>query len=729
LFNKKLKNHSRCREMIQSKKQFYKPTLTLLTSFSLIAPALAQEQEQTVQLETITVTATRTGETDLQETPIAVTSFDSSDLFANNLYNIKDLSQSTPGMSIGQNLNFTQIFIRGVGTNSVFPGSETSSTVHYDGVYMSRPTMMFNEFLDIEQIEVLKGPQGTLYGRNSIGGTINIKPYVPTNEHRAVGSVELGSYDRINVAASVSGPIVEDTLMAGISVLSNNSDGYVKNANPAGQDYFNDESRDGFRGTLRWLANSDIDIILSTDYLKQDESIPVYKPTHTLSDGSPANTAQVYNDPWEINSNFDSIVDLKNYGTHGKVIWALSPDYELTSITAHRGNKIFYRGDTDFTEISDFELTVDQTQSQFSQEFQLTKKTGRLTWLVGAYYFDEDINIDLLNNTSLQAAAGRVLPAVPIQVIIDADVETNSWALFFSSNYALTDQLSLIVGARYTDEEKEISGCGASSALGGASAVCRPDEKNELSENAITPKIGLEYQYSEDLFYYGTVSRGYKSGGFNFGYFNAGPPATGFSHPDAEFDPEYLTAYEIGAKSDWFDNRLRANATLFYYDYEDLQIQSFQNAVATISNADESAITGAELEITYTPTNNWRFDAGISWLDAEYKDYKNASEIDSTAIGGSVQHDASGNTLNNAPEWTSNLSAKYYQYLNNGSMLTWRINNYWQSREYFTAGNLKSKSQDNYSVTDLSLGYSSVDESFEIIAYVDNVTDEDYYNE
>jgi len=584
--------------------------------------------------------------------------------------------------------------------------------------------MIFNDFLDIEQVEVLKGPQGTLYGRNSIGGTINIKPFLPSNEHRALGSVELGSYGRTRVAVSASGPVIEDTLMAGLSVIGHRSDGYVKNLNPNGTDYFNDENREGIRGSVRWLLNDSMELILSSDYLNQNESPPMRKPTHTLSDGTPANTAQVISDPWKINSNFDSTIELTNYGTHGKFIWDISEDYEFASISAYRGSDYKLDGDTDYTEIPDVAFALNEDQNQFSQEFQLTKKTGRFTWLTGAYYFDEKINVDFLNNTTVQSAVNRELPAIPLQIILDADVDTTAWAVFFHGSYALTDQLSAIFGTRYNEDKKTISGCGVSPMSGGDPAVCRPDENASRKDYASTPKLGLEYQFNDDLFYYSTISRGFKSGGFNFGYLDS-TSTVGFSHPDAEFDPEYVTAYEIGMKSDWMDNRLRINGALFFYDYDDLQVQSFKNFVSTISNAEKSEITGAELEVTFSPTSNWRFDAGISWLDAEYKDFKNAAE---QTNDGPVQIDASGNTLNKSPEWTSNLTAQYYQYLESGSILTWRINHYWQDREYFTAGNMKTKSQDTYGLVNVSLAYSSVDGQLELMGYVDNVTDEDYIN-
>ena len=627
-------------------------------------------------------------------------------------------------MSISQNANYAQIFIRGVGTNGVCPGSETSSTVHYDGVYLSRPTMMFSDFLDIEQVEVLKGPQGTLYGRNSIGGTINIKPYLPEQDARVLAGLELGEYGRLRSAASVSGPLIDDTLMFGLSAMGNYSDGYVKNLSRAGGDYLNDENRQGLRASLRWLPAQDMEFVLSGDYLKQDESPPMRKPTYTLADGSPAHSARVISDPWTIDTNFASLVRLDNFGTHGKFNWRISDDYAFSSITARRGVNYAMHVDSDFTEVADVDFRINEDQRQFSQELQLNRTRGRLKWLLGAYYFDEHIDVDFLNNTTLRSAVNRDLAPVPLQVILDTGVDTRSWAVFFSGSYAVSDKLALTFGARYTDEEKRISGCAVSAMVGGDPAVCRADEAATLDDGATTPKLGLEYKYNDDLFYYAGISRGFKSGGFNFAYVDAGGTA-GFSHPAARIDPGYLTAYEIGVKSDWLENRLRVNAALFYYDYDDLQVQSFRNFVTTISNADQSKALGAELELTYAPNRNLRLDAGISWLDSEYKSFSNAAE---QGVDGPVQLDVSGNMLNSAPPWTVNLTARYYQPLAGGGTLTWRFNHYHQAREYFSAGNLTAKSQAGYGLTNVSLSYRDAGEAYELVAYIDNLSNENYFN-
>lgn len=693
----------------------------LLCLFACVC--VVRADEDAARLDTVAVTATRAGETDLQETAIAISYFDADDLFQGNLTDVKDLARAVPGMSIGQNVNYAQVFIRGIGTNGVFPGTDVSSTVHYDGVYLSRPTMVFSDFLDIEEIEVLKGPQGALYGRNSIGGTINIKPFVPDNEARVLGSVDIGEFGRFRVAAGASGALIEDKLMLGVSALGHYSDGYVDNLNPRGGDFFNDEDREGARASLRWLPRPDMEFILSGDILQRNESPPMRKPTHTLADGSPAATAQVIGDPWAIDSNFDSVVDLDNYGIHGKYIWRLSDDYEFSSLTARRGVDYALYADSDFTEVPDVEFTINERQRQLSQEFHLIRRNGRLNWLLGAYYFDEHSDVDFLNNTTLQSAVNRDLPPVPLQIILDTAVDTRSWAFFFSGSYALTEKLALTFGTRYTDEEKNIAGCGVSPMVG-APAVCRPDERARLEDHAATPKLGLEYRYNDALFYYAGISQGYKSGGFNFAFLDAGG-TVGFSHPDARIKPERLTAWEAGIKSDWLDDSLRLNAAFFYYDYEDLQVQSFRNFVTTISNARRSEALGAELDLIFAPTANLRLDAGISWLDAQYKDFKNAAE---QGVDGPLEIDAGGKRLNNAPEWTLNLTARYYQQLSRGGSLTWRLDHYWQDREYYTAGNLKSKSQGAYSVTNVSLGYRNPDQALEVIGYVDNVTNQEYFN-
>lgn len=666
--------------------------INLFPGFLALYPIVNIAAEQAYQLEDITVSATKMGETNLQTTPMSITTFDEEQLSSRNIRDVSGLAHATPNLNISQNVDYAQVYIRGVGTNNVFPGGESSSTIHYDDVYLSRPLMIFSNFIDVEQVEVLRGPQGTLYGRNSVGGTINIKPYLPTNETRVKASVDIGNYDTYRFAGAASGALVEDKLMAGFSFITNDSEGYVDNLGTGGasDNHFNDEDDYGVRGTLRWLFADSAEFILSTDYYNKDDSGPQRKPTYRLADGTVTSVSTHISDSFEINPNFNSEDDLKNWGVHGKFIWDVSEDYQFKSITAYRGMDWNFHGDTDYTEFVRNDITLKEDQTQFSQEFQLIKKTGVFTWQAGLYYFNED------NEYFTESK----LLFIPLSLEFEGDTETTSYATYFQGDYAFSDRLSLILGGRYTHEEKKIKG---TSFFGGAG-------KNKITESEFTPKIGLDFYMTDSVFLFGSISEGFKSGGFNFTS----------AIDSSEYDPEYLTAYEIGLKSDWLDKKLRINASLFYYDYDDLQVQSFENSVVKIHNAASADINGAELEVSYLPTANWQFDSAISWLDATYDKFKNNSE------DGKVS-DVSGNHLNSTPEWTADLTARYYQSISSGTII-YRLNYYWQDDEFYTPSNNSLKGQSNYDLINASVSLITYDDRLEIMLYGDNLTDEDYFN-
>ncbi|WP_198264959.1 TonB-dependent receptor [sulfur-oxidizing endosymbiont of Gigantopelta aegis] len=658
----------------------------LLSTFLVLYPIVNIAADQAYQLEDITVSATRMGETDLQTTAISITTFDEEQLSSRNIRDVKGLANATPNLNISQNVEYSQIYIRGVGTNNVFPGGEASSTIHYDDVYLSRPMMMFSNFIDVEQVEVLRGPQGTLYGRNSVGGTINIKPYLPTNERRIKASVDVGNYDTYRFSGAASGALIEDKLMAGISFITNDSDGYVKNLGTGGasQSNFNDENDYGLRGTLRWLLTDSAEFILSSDYYKKDDSGQQRKPTYRLADGTMTNASTYISDPFKINPNFNPENKLNNWGVHGKFIWDISDDYQFKSISAYRGSDWKLRVDSDYTEFVRNDVLLKEDQTQFSQEFQLIKKTGIFTWQAGLYYFKED------NEYFTESK----LLFIPLSLKFEGDTDTTSYATYFQGNYAMTERLSLILGGRYTREEKKIKG---TSFFGGAG-------KNKITESEFTPKIGLDFYMTEDVFFFGSISEGFKSGGFNF----TSPIAV------SDFKPEYLTAYEMGMKSNWLDNKLRFNTSLFYYDYTDLQVQSFENSVIVVKNAASADINGAEFEVSYLPTANWQLDAGIAWLDATYDKFLDNDDI-------------SGNYLNAAPEWTTDFTLRYFQNMSTGTIV-YRVNYYWQDDVFYTADNNSLKGQSDYDLVNASVSLVTYDDKLTLTLYGDNLTDEDYFN-
>lgn len=683
----------------------------ILSTIGLLSLAQGNRTPTPHQLETIMVTATRTGETDLQVTPITIKTFNETDIDEQGIEDVGDIIHSTPGLNLGQNVNNAQVYIRGVGTNNVFPGADTSSTIHYDGVYLARPAMALTDFVDIERIEVLKGPQGTLYGRNSVGGTINFISRLPTDKFRLKVSGEYASFDKRRVTANVSGPLLGDKLMAGLSVMRSKSDGYLENKHPSGTSRLPGEDREGIEGKLRWRMWNKAELILGADYVHQDDAPPIYKPAYKDIFGTTITGPVVLKDPWEVNIPSDPSVKLKNYGFSAKLTADFLQDYKFTSLSAYREIDNPLLVDADFSEIAEFFTNNHMFQHQFSQEFQINKQHGRLTWVAGYYYFQEKDSMDF--NVALPTLASS-LGLTNFNSLTDSSVYTKSYALFLQGTYAVSDKLSVILGTRRNKDKKRIKAVGKLAIGGTTTPSYVADDDDDWS--AWTPKLGVSYAINDSLFTYGLITGGYKSGGFN-----------GTAGTDPAFGPEYITAYEIGLKSDWWNKRLRINTSLFHYDYSDLQVLIFKQITtaaavnAIIDNAATADVNGLELEMALTPTSSWRFDAGFSYLDATYAKYNAARTVSTQPL------DLSGNHLNSSPQFTVDLTGRFYQNVPGGT-LAYRLNFYWQDREYYTAFNDKATSQPEYELVNASLSYTTNDESIEFILYGNNLTNRDYIN-
>lgn len=659
----------------------------------------------------MTVTGSKTGVTNLQQTPITITTFDSTQIDEQGLEDIGNIVHHTPGVSMGQNILYGQVYIRGVGTNNVFAGSDPSSVVHYDGVYMARPLTVFSDFLDIERVEILRGPQGTLYGRNAAGGTINVVSRLPSDTFRSKITAEYGEFNKQRLTINASGPLTRNALSAGISLLSTTSDGYVTNANPNGTSKLNDENKKGIAGKLRWKLSNNTEIIFSADYLDVDETGPHNKPLLKNVDGTTVTGPAVINDPFTINTPFQPSTTNEIHGGYAKILSKISNDLNFTSILAYRGVKFHLLMDTDFTEQGGLISDVMEDQNQTSQEFQLNGKSGALKWVAGLFYLNEDDKF--IGDISLPGVAAS-LGAPNFNSLLTTDVNTKAYALFFQGTLAMSEKLSATLGVRYSYEKKTIKGDNNLN-IGGA-LINNFVVDNNSDWEAFTPKLGMDYKISDNTFTYLSISKGFKSGGFN---------AT--SANDPAFNPEFLWAYEVGVKTDLMDKQLRLNTSAFYYSYTDLQVQQFEIAQggaarAVVENAANAKVNGLELELTATPSANMRFDAALSYLDATYDKFTTARSSAPT-----VSVDASGNHLNNSPELTANLTAHFYQDLNAGT-LTYRLNYYWQTKEFYTPFNDKTTSQDDYSLVNASIGYSNLDETMQIQLYADNLTDESYFN-
>jgi iron complex outermembrane receptor protein len=672
------------------------------TALSLAGAAVAQPAVSSAQADAanddIVVTASRTGATRLQDTPLAVTAFDSRTLDVTGIKDVRDLASLTPNLLVTQNASFSQVYIRGIGSNNVFGGSDPSSTIHLDGVYLARPASYLTNFLDVERIEVLRGPQGTLYGRNSVGGTINVISRRPGNNFEGRLQATYGNYDFARLEGYLSGPIVADTLAASVSIIASRRDGYLENVAPNTGDA-DSERTIGGRAQLRITPTPQLEIILRGDYVHSDDSLAGYiKLLQTTTDPL-ANS--VLGDYRRIAVNIQPQSDRRQWGAAAEINYEISSGLTLRSLTAYRNNRLTQVGDTDGTALNVRRTDQFEGQNQFSQELNLVGRSGGLTYIAGLYYFSEDIAVD-----------STVTTFATVRANFSPTIETRAVAAFAQASYALTDQLSLTAGIRYTRERKSFDqfALQTSTITGLPLATFPRTYSSDDVYRAWTPKFGIEFRPTEGVLLYASATNGFKSGGFNFASLNV---AQGFA-------PERLWSYELGAKVDLLDRRLRINATYFHYDYTDLQVQSFLSpGVIDITNASDAKVDGVEIEVQGRPTNWLQVGGNLAYLDAVYANYTSA------LLPGNITFDASGNRLNLAPRWSYTIYSQIDAPLAGGSLFV-RGEYSHRTRQFFTAANRGLDTQPGYGLFNASIGYTFPGERFQLIAFGRNLGDKEY---
>ncbi|WP_227698465.1 TonB-dependent receptor [Sphingomonas hengshuiensis] len=675
----------------------------MLLATAACAPAMAQAQTASSDdtpragIDDIVVTATRTGETRLQDTPLAVTAFDAAALERTGLKDIRDLTTMTPNLQVTQNGAFAQVYIRGVGSNNVFGGSDPSSTIHLDGIYLARPASYFGNFLDVERIEVLRGPQGTLYGRNSVGGTISIVSRKPTNEYEARAQLTYGNYEMLRGEGYVSGPIVRDVLAASVSIIGTRRDGYIQNI-AAGQPDADNERTFGIRGQLRFTPSAPLEVIVRGDYLNSNDRLAGYVKLLQRTTDPVANS--VLGDYRKIAANISPLSRRRQQGVAGEINYDLG-GVALKSLTGYRENQLIGVTDTDATTLNTRRTDQFEAQRQFSEELTLSGELGPLGYIVGAYYFSEWIKV----RSAVTTFAANRVAYQPL-------VETEALAGFGQLSYALGDKVTLTAGIRYTDERKDFDQfANQTNATTGAQVATYPRSYARRGNyQAWTPKFGIEFRPAGGVLVYASATKGFKSGGFNMASVN---PAQGFA-------PETLWSYEAGAKLDLLDRTLRVNLAAFHYDYQNLQVQAFITpGVTDITNASDARVDGVEVETVFQPARWAQLGANLAYLDARYKNYPGALGA------GNVTFDASGNRLNLSPRWSYTVYAQGDVPLAGGSVIA-RTEWSYRSRQYFTAANTGLDQQAPYGLLGATLGYTLPGGRYDVMVFGRNLTNRQY---
>ncbi len=661
-------------------------TLSLAIALGLsAAPALhAQEaaapagpdRAAATTLDSITVTARKREET-LQDVPVAVTAFTPALLDKLNIQDIGDLDAQVPNLTIyaarGSSSTATA-YIRGIGQADPLWGVDPGVGIYLDDVYIARPQGALLDVFDVGRIEVLRGPQGTLYGKNTIGGAIKyISRELPKEVH-GFGQITVGSHDQLDAKAAIGGPIGGSEALRGrLSVASLNRDGFGKNL--VNDQEVSDKEINAVRLQLGAFATEQFDVQFAMDWLDDQSGV---RGAKLLAPNPLAPAYQPLNDRYDIRSGMPNVNDTTMKGASATVNWRPNADWAFKYVVAKRESDTETNIDFDETPLPLVDVLAFYNDEQVSHELQANYDAGgRARGVMGLYFFDGEAGGQVRNHFE-----NPFLPPSltnPLYGDTQGKVLTKSVALYADWTFDLTDRLKLDVGARYTDEEKHAIALNRFYTNGNydtAWGTAANFDKTVSFEN-VSPKVSLDYQVTPDIMIYGLASRGFKSGGFNIRANTTAVPRSG-----EPFDDESVDSYEIGSKMSLLDQRLFLNLSLFHNVYKDIQLSVFtsytlpngsQSFFGDFTNAGKGTVDGAEVEFQYLPTPNWVVSGNLAWLDAKYDEFITA--------GVNV---ADTQKFTNAPDFSGALNVEYRTDLANGGNLSARVGYSYQSEVWPT---------------------------------------------
>ncbi len=824
----------------------------------LAAPALAQDGAQPddgsapddrTGVERIVITAQKRGEENVQDVPLAVSVYSEELLQNSGVRDFQDLQVVAPGLNVTSTSNqfSTTPRIRGVGTVGDNPGLETSVGIVIDGVPRARAGAGFNDLGEIERIEVLRGPQGTLFGKNTSAGLINVVTKRPEYDFGVdlEGSYLFGDYEGYALSGSVTGPLVEDKAAFRLYAGTRDRDGFLTVATGAGpastRSTTEDNDQDFYtvRGQLLLDPTSSVSINLSADYTDRDENCCLGTPLVRGAAGPIANavgaTVPFPGSEAPFNrmafANRDTTQQIEDWGVQGQLDWDFE-NFTMTGILSHRDYEFSSAQDSDFTDADIFFRPLGGNDFYFENttaELRFAGQKGNLDWLVGGFYSDEKLTRTdaLTNGLAYEAYVGSLLsaalgtpnpgfvnlvanglgaavipgygtmanPLFPAPLMTGGGLpfgaqgagdtykqDGTSYSLFTHNTLSLTENLDLTVGLRWTHEEKDavadfarpdspacrvwetvftealdFSTPTAQAVLGGlATSFMLPDTAanralvaqvgsvtclnanrrifdtigfdQSREEDEVTGVGSLSYRFSPDVMGYVSYSRGYKAGGFNLDRFNqAGASAVDFTailagdavYP-AQFEPEIVDSIEGGLKTEWFDNQLLANLTLFYSDFETYQLNTFNGLSFFVTTVDGATARGAELEFVYLPSaiDGLSMLGGVTFAETQY---------DSFAPTGTADVDVlSGKQFSLAPEWYLTGAVSYTKPISNTLEALFYLDGRWVSEQNTGSDLDPPKLQEGYTLVNGRIGIGTIDERWALELFGRNLFDEDY---
>ena len=722
----------------------------------------------------IVVTAQRRS-TNLQQTPISITALTAEALRERSTSDLSGVAEATPNVQLitssqaSGGSNFAQLFIRGVGQTDFYITKDPAVGIYVDGVYLARAPGALLQLLDIERIEVLRGPQGTLFGKNTAGGALNIITKKPEGALSGVAELQGGNYARRSIAGSFETPLIENRLFVRATGLSQHQDGYYERlrAAPIDARTANGNSIDGHAGrvSLRWTPTDDVEVQLNADGTLQRQTGTDYQAIG-IFDNAPnialynqvvlaPRGAELYDRrfiaprPWTTYSTTPSYNNTDVWGVSGTLSWDLGP-LQLKSISAYRTLRAAARTDADGTP---FDIVASNgiviEQRQLSQELQLTGNAfeRHFAWVIGLWYFQEDARdrqssrqlVGLFEG--LEAAppdsitppgqAGDMCPAdgsVPNTCLGGTGNPNNarydltrdftrrlkgrSYAAFGQGSLKLTDALSVTAGARISREEKAFTFNETQPLQGGHSSF--GELRVTPAWNVFTPRLGAEYRFTPTFMGYASYAWGFKAGGIT------GRPTR--AELFKAFDPEWLITYEVGAKSEWFERRVRLNVAAFYSQYRDIQItRNTTDAqgmfVRVEQNAGGGTIKGLEAEATVAPTRQLTIAAALG-----YTDFKFTSLLPQQGQPGMLL--TLDSKLPFTPKLSATLSATYRIDLGSAGQISTHFGADYSSGYYVDIPNTSAIAQRRYWLLNARVAYAPKAATWEAYLAATNITNQ-----
>lgn len=707
----------------------------LLLSTSLITSSAALAQS--VLMDEVVVVAQKR-EQNLQNVGVSVAAFNTDQMSALGWSSSEDLAVQIPGLTTSKTAGaaISQFTVRGIGQADFADHHEPPNAIYTDETYVASPGAAGFPMFDLERVEVLRGPQGTLFGRNATGGLVHFLSNKPSEEFDAYINLTLAEYSTVRIEGAVGGKIA-DGVMGRLAVYSTKADGYVKNDNPVGPDLRSEDTQ-AARAQLLFDVSDKSTLLLNVRYMNVDEDAGIYQHRSSFVDTDgvsrflpadvdafgtgPGNDMFGYRDT----DGDDLRVNADVAGYIRKEVWGATAKYVLeteavtiTSITDYLDTKTSYLEDTDSSPLNSFQYDSNQDVSQFSQEIRFSGEADNMNWVAGAYYL----------NISGDYFSSFEVPVLTADQNNTWDLKTKSWSVFGQVEYDISDQFKVIGGFRWTDDKKEFNytpecitvGCAGVFVFSQADLGLGSNPEDLVTSNLPSGqipisldrhdsdwsgKIELDWQANDDTLVYASISRGIKGGGFT-------APLDGLlTVAELSYDPEVLVSYEVGLKMTFLDGMARLNTSAFYYDYKDFQAFEFRGITSVVFNRNAS-VKGGEVELTMSPAEGLDIMLGAAYLDAIAKDIATPQGIQDQK-------------LINAPKFSANWLIRKSWDVAGDHQLSIQYDGNYTGERYFNAVNNPVARTAPHDLHNARLTYGDIAGAWDISVYVKNIFDKRY---